>query len=487
MTDDEDFAPPPPRSRFRRLRKFALWVMGLVGAIALVLFLGRWQVGRLGDERLRAETARLDADDPGWKIEAIFAAREKAAPPPDENAATAVLKLAEDIPEDWRKWRNSDDANKWWARRPNNHLPPHDATDAARKFAADTALVRAEALKLRDKRAGSFPLTLPPDPITMMLPHLDKSRQVLSLLQYDAYLAAIDKNPNRAIRAARAALAVSRAIGDEPLLVSQLVRIAAGVLAAQTAMQVIAWGEPTEGLAELQAELLAEAEVPYFRIGMRGERAMLDRVFRGLADGTIPVEHWFGYAEIHNPGPQHYAMFKTYRAFIPGDHAKSLEITSKYVEAAKLPHHEQLAALGAIPIPPGAPEEFRYILTRLFLPACQKVAEAGLRARAELLAAATCVACERFRQKHGRWPETPAELVPAYLPAVPLNPFDGKPISYRTFPDRIAVYFHWADSPRKVDDLPEEFRQGNPPGAAYGYRLWNPERRGLPAEEKVLP
>jgi hypothetical protein len=487
VTDpDEDFAPPPPRSRLRRLRKVVLWVFGVCATIALVLYLGRWQVGRVGAERLRIETARLDAAEPDWKLDAVFAERQKQAPPDARTAATEILRLAESLPDDWKKWRNSDDAMSWLGGRCDNHLRPKDTTDIARKHAADTFFLRGEAIRLRDRPPGHFPVTLADDPIGTLLPHLDSCRQLLSLLQYDAYLAVLDKNPNRAISAARGALAVGRTIGDEPLLISQLVRIASVVLAAQTAMQVIAWGEPTDGLAELQAELLTEAEVPYFQIGMRGERAVLDRVFRGLEDGTIPPEHWFRYAEVGQPGPEHYAAFKTYRAFIPGDHAKTLEITTKYLDAAKLPYHEQLAAMNAVPIPRGPPEDFRYILTRLLLPACQKVAEAGLRARAELLAAATGVACERYRQKHGRLPQNPAELVPTFLPAVPLNPFDGKPISYRVSADRVAVYFFWADSPRKVQDLPEDFRDG-PPGAAFGYRLWNPDRRGLPAEEKKDP
>jgi hypothetical protein len=489
VTDpDEDFAPPPQRrGLFHRLRRLAFCGLVLLGTIFLLVLLSRWQVGRVGAERLRAETARLDADDPGWKLDAILAERKKTEPPEADNAATAVLAIADQIPEPWLKWRYSEDANKWWARRQDNRLPPAEPTEIARKYEAETNFARLDAIRLRDKRAGAFALVVKPDPLTTMLPHLDKSRQVLSLLQYDAYLAALDKKPNRGLLAARGALAVSRAIGDEPFLVSQLVRIASAVLAAQTAMQVLAWGEPTDGLAELQAELLAEADVPFFRIGMRGERAMLDRVFTGLADGSIPVEHWFSYANINNPGPEHYALFKTYRPLIPGDHAKALEICSKYIEAAKLPHHEQLAALKAVPIPPGPPDDFRYILTRLFIPASDKVAEAGLRARAELLAAATCIAAERFRSKHGRWPRDPAELVPALLPAVPSSPFDGKPISYRTFGDRVAVYFFWADAPRKVDDLPDDFREGDLKGAAYGYRLWNPAQRGLPPEEKKDP
>lgn len=486
MTEDDDFAPPPPRKRFRWLRKIALFMLLGAGVIALLLVGGRWQAGRIGEQRLRVESARLDQEDPNWKLDAVLAAREKAVPD-DQNSAPAVLKLAEQIPDGWKKWRNSEDANKWWPTRRDNRLPPPDLTDDARKHAADTHLARTEALRLRDTRGGRFAFVQKDNPFSILLPHLNECRTVASLLQYDAYLAAIEKNPNRGVSAARAALATSRAVGDEPFHVSQLVRIACATIAAHTAAQVLAWGEPTDGLEELQRELWAEADVPFFRIGMRGERAAIDKLFRGLADGSIPIEEAIPMATDQKANAGQVAAFRVYRALIPGDHAKALELTSKYVEASHLPHHEQLAAMKAVPIPKPPPEEFRYILTRLMLPACDRMAEAGLRARAELLAAATGVACERFRRKHGRWPTDPNELVPAFLPAVPVNPFDAKPINYRTFGDRIAVYFYWADPPRKTDDVPEEFRVGHPPGAAYGLRLWNPELRGLPAEEKKDP
>jgi hypothetical protein len=219
-------------------------------------------------------------------------------------------------------------------------------------------------------------------------------------------------------------------------------------------------------------------------MGMRGERAVLDRVFTGIADGSIPAENWFVYAGMQKPGPEHYAAFRAYRALLPGDHAKALELTTAYLEAAKLPHHEQLAAMKAIHIPAGPPEEIRYVVTRLLVPASEKVAEAGLRTRAYLLAAATCIACERFRLKHKRWPNDLAELTPALLPAVPANPFDGKPATYRVYPDRIVVHCFWPNSPLRADDLPDDFREPNTPGVGLGFRVWNPDKRGLKPEEK---
>ncbi len=488
MTDDDDFAPPPPAQRtwLQRLRGLALAFLILVGILALLLFGGRWQMGRVGEQHLRAERARLDAEDPNWTLAPILAARDKAKPADADNAAPLVLKIAADIPDEWKKWQHSEEAGKWAGGRPSNHLPPAEANAAARTFAADTHLVRTEALKLRDARGGLFAIEMKSNPLLTLLPHLNECRTVAALLQYDARLALLDGNPNRAVSAARAILGVARAVGDEPFAVSQLVRLACAAVAAQTTAQVLAWGTPIDGLAELQAELLAAAEVPYFAVGVRGERAAVDQVFRGLADGSISFEE-LSTAQGMKADPKEHAILRLYRPLIPGNHAKALEILSQYVEAAKLPHHELLAAVKQVPVPQGTPEEFRHALTRLLLPAAVPLAEAGLRVRADLLAAAAGVACERFRQTHGRLPRDPNELVPAYLSAIPTNPFDATPVEYRTFGDRVAVYFYWADASRKVDDLPDEFRAGRPPGAAFGLRLWPPERRGLPPEDPKVP
>ncbi len=491
MTDDEDFTPPPPRSRFHWLRKLTRWCLVFVAVLALVVVVSRWQVGRVGQRQLDATTQRLDAEDPGWRLDAILDDRKKHEPAEQENAAPDVLRLAEDLPKEFREWQKSDHAPRFWQRNPKNHLPPPDAIEAARKVGTPMFFVRTEALRLRDKRAGQFPLAINNDSLATTLPHLDKSRQILSLLQFDGYLATVEKNknPNRGISAARAALGVARAIGNEPLFVSQLVRMAGGKVAAQTAMQVLAWGEPTDGLAELQAELLAEADVPWFRIGMRGERAFLDKVFQGLSDGTITPEQLFRYAGSQEPGPQHYVAFRTYKALLPGDRAKCLQLCTEYVEASRLPPHEQVAALKTVVMPAALPDDFRYMITRLLTPACEKIAEAGLRTRADLLAAAMCVGCERFRLKHGRFPRDLAELTPAFLATVPLSPFDGKPIRYRVYPDRVAVYSFWANAPYKLDNQPDDIREGDTTGTSFGYRVWNPDKRGLPAmvEEKKDP
>ncbi len=50
------------------------------------------------------------------------------------------------------------------------------------------------------------------------------------------------------------------------------------------------------------------------------------------------------------------------------------------------------------------------------------------------------VALRLYRHKHGRYPETLQELVPKYLPSLPVDPFDGKPLRYKRLADGFKVW-----------------------------------------------
>lgn len=83
------------------------------------------------------------------------------------------------------------------------------------------------------------------------------------------------------------------------------------------------------------------------------------------------------------------------------------------------------------------------------------------------------VACERYRIRHGRWPESLQALVPEFLDKVPTDPYDGQPLRYRRLPDGAIVYSVGpnrkdeggtrTDAKRNHDDI--------------GRRLWDPNKR----------
>jgi hypothetical protein len=475
VSEDDDLDQPPPKQRggFKRfLRRFAV----VVGVLLAVWVVGRWQVARVGERKLRVAVGNIEAAEPGWKFDAIEAERRLHAPSAGQNSAPLVDEIAAAIPDEWDKWRQ---AAEWTAlpqrKGESNHLPADKHVGELRDLAAATAAARDRAHALRDFPRGHRDFELPDNPIALLLPHLDRVREVADLLNTDALLASLGRDPDRAVRAAHATLNAARSVGDEPILISQLVRMACRARAVNITLQTLAWGTPKAGLAELQAEFLREADEPLFLYGIRGERAAMHKMFLGLEAGKIDLDGILPANERPTLGK---AAFRAYRPLLFSDHAEFLRLITGYVEAAKLPWEQQRDAVKAV-LPDGKPDGLDRAVTRLLLPACERFVDAGLKSRAKLLTAATAVACERFRQQHGRWPESLQEIPKSILAAVPVSPFDGKPLRYRVLPDGIVVSCFCRDDKFDVQG-PPEYREPGVKGFAKGARLWNPELRGLP-------
>ena len=75
-----------------------------------------------------------------------------------------------------------------------------------------------------------------------------------------------------------------------------------------------------------------------------------------------------------------------------------------------------------------------YIIARLILPAMSQISNNALLQDARRQQALAALALERFFVKHARYPAALAELTPEFLPAIPNDPCDGKPLRYRTTP-----------------------------------------------------
>ncbi|MBX9627420.1 MAG: hypothetical protein K2X82_26690 [Gemmataceae bacterium] len=479
------------RKRGSKLRGCFVGLMAVVGVLALVVVVGRSAFRRAGDRQLAVVVAKLDAEDPGWRFDAINAARARAAPPDEVNPARVAVgafdrlnpspKDGEPTPPQWDRFLTDTAlAGPVWAAHPA--LSEFLALYAAWSAAGDAPTAARDELLRPDVSAqpGGFfrhRVMNEDNPYTVLLPDVQKLRTVFALLEVDARVAVLAGDPDRAVRDARATLVAVRAIGDEPFLISQLVRMAGVNVACRTVMQVLAWGEPAEGLAEFQAELLAEADHPGYLIGLRGERAGVDKLFDGLQSGKLGAKDLIYLEGGADRQPQllQEGAFLLYKGFLPGDRAEALRVLTEYIEAAKLPLHEQKAAVAAVQLPPKPPDSFRYLVTRMIVPAVERVHEAHLRTRGELRAAATAIACERFRRKTGVYPQTLGQIPKDILAEVPADPYTGRPLGYVATDAGVAVTF-------TADDRPEPFRRAeeNPMAGlgGRGWRLWYPKARG---------
>jgi hypothetical protein len=78
------------------------------------------------------------------------------------------------------------------------------------------------------------------------------------------------------------------------------------------------------------------------------------------------------------------------------------------------------------------------------------VVERALRAETARNLVVTAIALKRFQLKDGKWPEKLADLAPEFLAAVPIDPYDGKPLKYH--PNSDGTYLLYAVGENGVDD-----------------------------------
>jgi len=64
----------------------------------------------------------------------------------------------------------------------------------------------------------------------------------------------------------------------------------------------------------------------------------------------------------------------------------------------------------------------------------------------------TAIALKRYQLAHKTWPDSLNQLVPAYLPAVPLDPIDGQPLRYQKSANEADGYTLYSIGVNGIDD-----------------------------------
>jgi hypothetical protein len=469
--------PPPPRRRRRR------WLLLLL--LPPVLVAAAWlYVYSAADRRLAWAVAEADRLDPHWRLADILA--ERAEIPDAENSALTTISVKRKMPQRWPAWDMVSPAQDpppmqkaLQELKPNQLLTPAELGEMGEeiKRAADAIV---EARKLVDQPRGRFPIVYTKDWITTMLPTVQDCRTTAYVLSYDAQHRAQCGDLDGAIISCRALVNNARALGDEPMFIPQLVRMAIRSIAVGATERTLGLGEPSvDGLVPLQSALEEEAPVPLFEIALRGERGGLDQFMGTLQDGSTSIKRMQGLTKGGpSSGPKGWFAEENL-LYLPGsittNRAALLRRMTQLIEISKLPPDEQAGPL----------EEMKRslrdepLLVRELMPATEKVHAAAKRTRALLLCAAAGLAAERYRRKHGRWPEALADLKGEFLREVPLDPFDLKPLRYRKDGLGVIIYSIGQDG---KDDGGERatLNTYKEEGTDVGFRLWDVDRRRQP-------
>ena len=444
--------------------------------LAVVGLVAWWLLRSTALERALAD---LDAFDPDWRLVDIWTARA-ADPPPAPHAVAAAL-AALPLPAEYTAWQTTtrdDPQRSVWQWPAGEPWPPDPERRAA--WRASAAAITA-GRRAADRPPGMTNRGWQADVFSGLLQHVQDARTVGDLLALDAVESGGRDVPG-AVASVRATLSIGRGVAAEPFFPCALVRRWLARAAADALLRGLAAGEwPDAELARLQAELTAEADPALVVAALRDDRAVIDQQLTALVNWQADVGSTVagGNSTARPNGPFGRAR---YRLTVATDHLAALNEFNHLVAATRRPAHEWQAAVAAVPPPPD--DERHSVSHAAGTQARKLLVEQAVYHLAELRAAVMAVGCERFRLRHGRWPDVLAELPADLTPADTTDPFTGRPLVLRRLADGLAVYGLGRDGADNGGRLGPALRTTEAkPGQDVGFRLWDVAARRQPAEE----
>lgn len=463
------------RSRYR-------WQI-LVGILPLLLLTTPFVVDWVAHELRRAaqfrasarslEEAIAEADrhDPHWRWDALQASLPGV--PDEENLylkIPAVKALCNGL-----------------GRRPsgNGHLfdgdpvapnQLHDAEETAELMAHQSNHTAAVALARNLEKYPRARIRMPMGnhPLSFSMGHQQDIREVAALMKYEVEKLAVENRPGEALPLIRGMINCSEAMGDDPVFVSHLVKNAGRSIATGAVQRLLGLTEPGPELASLLEPLRRAAAGRSLRMGFRGERAYSNAQFDLLDTQPDSARFAMVNSGLDDRARKDQMSPREYRPFFDEDQAACLRAFRLLIDSFDLPLHEQRKCADSLI------EQFRRRetpLTSSLLPATVKVIASDQRTVASLECTRIAIACELYRRKHQTWPKSLEDIPKLWLPEIPLDPYDGKPLRYRILPESIRVYTVGED---RLDDADRIEDENHPPVTYYRIEVWNPEKRRLP-------
>ena len=479
------------RQKRKRIVLTILAISTLIGLLAMYLYWGWRTERRAGEEHLAEVMKQLDEQIPGWQT--YYEDRNRRLAPMQENSAFHLLQPWNSIPKESKQWLIKSRPESLIypdpkTTHPINQLYPKVVIDelSMRLKGLEGALTEFHKLKTTLPNSG-FPYSYDLEQ-TGELAWANKIDciRIARLLEYETWIHLSENRTESAIENVRAVIGISRALGDEPNLMDQLFRRSLCGSAVESLRRVLACGEPKLGLAELQMELASEAEVSFFQIMLLGESLIHEAFFRRLDSEVVPDLRMRSVSERqspHQPSMWEKVSWQNGRKDLPRQRALMLDSHRQLLETASLPWKKRIEQIQVIEentrnTVRSTQSHFIALYVLLDHNANYLVQEIEL--RASMRSAVAAIACERFRSANGRWPNDLAEIPKSILPAVPLDPYDDKPMKLKRTETGLVAYSIGPD----LVDHGGKFEGKITEGRDLGFRLYNPSERRKPAPMK---
>jgi hypothetical protein len=329
--------------------------------------------------------------------------------------------------------------SRQWMPKRGQSLTPEQKVDLTELLATNGAALGLYHSAVPDQ--SRYPMNLK-DGFNTLLPHLAEIKKGVGLLEAEAWVHVANGEQEKAVASLLAAGRLADSLSEEPLIVSQLVRIACwGSIC--TCMERIINVKPfsEEQLISLQ-NMLARDERPQAAArALAGERACGLSMFnsrnpRGVLGsyGASPR-----LSERIGRGLVFSALKLT--GILQKDRNFYMTAMETNIATAELDFPGRFSAAQQIPPSVALPSSQLCIVSAMILPALQKTFVKDAEHAAHIRVAKTAVAVERFRRANGNaLPKDLAELTPAFMKEIPADPFDGKPLRFKLRGEGYVIY-----------------------------------------------
>jgi hypothetical protein len=296
------------------------------------------------------------------------------------------------------------------------------------------------------------------DSFNALLPHLAIHKSMAVKLRTRAAARVAAGDTVGAAEDIETILRLADLIGEDPVLIGYLVQVALQTIAysafwdgtsqhAWSDAQLAAFQRRFEGLK--QRDSLVQA--------FRGERLFGKTCFELMREGRLNPET----LDAMDGGGDGFSGGAMPKAWLLQNQAYHSRVMDQVVDALQRCDPERgIAAKGSIweteridqTVFDTANRRFHpyRILTHMLLPSLAKVHAKADRSLTTSRLAITVAALERHRLATGTYPKSLDDLVPRWVPAVPLDPMDGQPLRYRLNAD--GTFTVYGVGPNHTDD-----------------------------------
>ncbi len=258
------------------------------------------------------------------------------------------------------------------------------------------------------------------------LNHTNGMQRASQLVLLDAYLSANRGNSAEVTRSILTLLALGNTLQREPMMVSQLIRIAI------TGMGHALFRDMFSHLDFSRDELLAIQRVirrddfhaPLYR-AMMGERVMNLLAFDQPPQMLRESDDWWKAKVGESRDADKKLLLEKMDGLIWAA-TREWPVALELAEAIE----SEIASL-----PAGV-----YPATKMLCSGLKTCFQATARRKATCSITDAAIAIELFRRENDRTPESLSELVPKYLAAIVVNPYSDEPIQYVVEDDHVAVF-----------------------------------------------